>query len=99
MTTDAGALALVSLLLPAIAFLLLAVVTPLRRRGRPAAYLSILCATGSLVAAGLAWRGQAAALANGESGASRLLWDWLPAQQGALATVGVFADADSTVML
>ncbi len=90
---DAGALALVALLLPAIAFLLLAVAAPLRRLGRPAAYVSILCAAGSLLAAVLSWRRQAA------GGASRLVWDWLPAQGEALATVGVLADADSTVML
>jgi NADH-quinone oxidoreductase subunit L len=93
MTTDLGSLALISLLLPALSFLVLAVVAPLRRMGRPAGYLSILGAAGSLASAVMAWR-QAS---NGTD--SRLLWEWLPAQGQVLATVGVFADADSTVML
>ena len=93
MTIDAGALALLSLLLPAFAFLVLAVAAPFRRLGRPAAYFSILCAAGSLGAALLAWQ----AHAGGD--VSRLMWDWLPAQGGPLATIGVLADADSTIML
>ena len=93
MMTGAGTFALTALLLPAIAFLLLAVVAPLRRLGRPAAYLSILSATGSFAAAVLAWRSHAG------GDVSRLLWEWLPAQGQTLATVGVLADADSTVML
>ena len=93
MMTAAGAFALVSLLLPALTFLVLAVVAPLRRLGRPAAYVSILSAAGSLASAVAAWR----AHAGGD--VSRLLWDWLPQQGGALATVGVLADADSTIML
>ncbi len=93
MTNAAGLPALVSLLLPAIAFLVLALVVPLRRLGRPAAYFSILCAAGSLAAAALAWR----AHAGGD--VSRLLWEWLPTQGKSLATIGVLADADSTVML
>jgi NADH-quinone oxidoreductase subunit L len=93
MTTDPGTLALVALLLPALSFLVLAVVVPLRRAGRPGAYVSIACATGALAAAVLAWRGQA------DGAVSRLLWEWLPAQNAPLATVGVLADADSTIML
>lgn len=94
MTLDAGTLALVSLLLPAISFLVLSVVVPLRRSGRPAAYLSILCAAGSLAAAVLTWRGHA-----DSELVSRLLWEWLPGEGQPLATVGVLADADSTIML
>ena len=45
--TDLGTPALTALLLHAIAFLVLAVVVPLRRSGRPAAMVSILCAAGS----------------------------------------------------
>ena len=93
MMTAAGAFALVSLLLPALTFLVLAVVAPLRRLGRPAAYVSILSAAGSLATTVAAWR----AHAGGD--VSRLLWDWLPQQGGALATVGVLADGDSTIML
>ena len=54
MMTAAGALALTSLLLPALAFLVLAVVAPLRRSGRLAGWFSVACATGSLAAALLA---------------------------------------------
>jgi NADH-quinone oxidoreductase subunit L len=93
MMADLGALALISLLLPALSFLVLAVVAPLRRMGRPAGYLSILCAAGSLAGAVMAWR------QTSDGTAARILWDWLPAQGRVLATVGVFADADSTVML
>ena len=93
MTIDPGTLALVSLLLPAVGFLILALVVPLRRLGRPAAYVSILGATGALVSAVLAWQGHL------DGRVSTLLWEWLPAQGTPLATVGVLADADSTVML
>ncbi|MBI4265665.1 MAG: NADH-quinone oxidoreductase subunit L [Acidobacteria bacterium] len=92
MMTDPGLLALVALLLPALSFLVLAVAAPLRRLGRPAAWFSILCAGGSLAAAVQAW-------AAGGDDVSRLLWAWLPAGGGTLASVGVLADADSTLML
>ena len=85
-------LTLVALLTPAAAFLVLAVVAPLRRAGRPGAYFSILGAAGSLAAAVTAWRMQ-------DSGATRLVWDWLPSQGRPLATIGVLADETSTVML
>jgi NADH-quinone oxidoreductase subunit L len=71
----------------------LAIVFPLRRLGRPAAYFSILCAAGSLAAAFLAWQAH-----TGEA-VSRLVWNWLPTQGQTLATVGVLADAESTIML
>ena len=93
MISDPGGLALVSLLLPAASFLILAIVAPLRRSGRPAAYGSILFAAGALAAAIASWRSHA-----GES-ASRLAWDWLPSGGVSIATVGVLADADSTLML
>jgi NADH-quinone oxidoreductase subunit L len=91
MMTDASLHTLIALLLPAFSFLVLAVVAPLRRSGRPAAWFSILCAAGALAAAFIAW--------NHGGGASRLFWTWLPAQAGPLATVGVLADPDSTIML
>jgi NADH-quinone oxidoreductase subunit L len=91
--TDLGTPALTALLLHAIAFLLLAVVVPLRRSGRPAAMVSILCAAGSFASALQAWR------THGGETISRLVWEWLPSQGQTLATVGVLADADSTVML
>ena len=93
MMTGDGTLALAALLLHALAFLVLAVVAPLRRLGRPAAYVSILCAVGSLVSALMAWQRHAG------GAVSRLVWEWLPAQGQTLATVGVLADAESTVML
>jgi NADH-quinone oxidoreductase subunit L len=92
MMADAGALALVSLLLPAFAFLVLAIATPLRRQGRAAGWFSIGCAAGSLAAAVMAWRAVAET-------PLRLVWEWLPAQGGTLATVGVLVDPDSTIML
>jgi NADH-quinone oxidoreductase subunit L len=92
MMTDAGAFALVSLLLPVFSFLVLAVAVPLRRLGRPAAWFSIACAAASLAAAILGWR------AVGDT-PIRLIWDWLPAQGQALATIGVLVDGDSTIML
>jgi NADH-quinone oxidoreductase subunit L len=93
MMTDPGGLALISLLLPAVSFLLLAIVAPLRRLGRPAAYTSILLAAGALAAAIGSWR------LTGPDQGTRLVWDWLPLQGASLATIGVLADADSTLML
>jgi NADH-quinone oxidoreductase subunit L len=92
MTAD-GFLPLAAILLHALSFLVLGIVFPLRRLGRPAAYFSILCAAGSLVAAVLAWQAHM-----GET-VSRLVWAWLPTQGQTLATVGVLADAESTIML
>ena len=91
--TNPGLAALVALLLPAVAFLTLALVVPLRRLGRPAAYVSILCAAGSLAAAVIAWQGHAG------GAVTRWLWEWLPAQGKPLATIGILADGQSTIML
>ena len=88
-----GMFALAALLLHALGFLVLAVAVPLRRLGRPAAYFSILCAVGSLASALLAWERHVG------GAVSRLVWEWLPAEGQTLATVGVLADAESTVML
>jgi NADH-quinone oxidoreductase subunit L len=93
MPVTAGTLTLVALLLPAAAFLILAIIAPLRRDGRPAAYLSVLFAAGALGAAILSWRAHAG------GAVTRLVWEWLPAKGMTLATVGVLADSDSTVML
>ena len=93
MHVNAGTLTLVALLLPAAAFLILAIVAPLRRAGPPAAYLSVLFAASALGAAILSWRAHAG------GAVTRLVWEWLPAKGMTLATVGVLADADSTVML
>ena len=93
MMTGDGTLALAALLLHALGFLTLAILAPLRRLGRPAAYVSIACAVGSLVSAVLAWQQHMG------GAVSRVVWEWLPAGGQTLATVGVLADADSTVML
>jgi NADH-quinone oxidoreductase subunit L len=92
MMADSGQLVLASLLLPAASFLILALVAPLRRSGRPGALLSVLFAAGSLASALAAWRAF-------DGAATRLAWDWLPAQGKPLATIGVLADETSTVML
>jgi NADH-quinone oxidoreductase subunit L len=91
--TDPGSLALVTWLLPAAAFVFLAVAFPLRRSGRPAAWVSILCSGGALWGAVSSWR-----LSRPEA-FTQLLWDWLPTETGSLASVGVLADSDSTLML
>jgi NADH-quinone oxidoreductase subunit L len=93
MMTSDGSLALAAILLHALSFLVLATVYPLRRLGRPAAYFSIFCAAGSLVAAVLAWQAHLGGTV------SRLVWAWLPSGGQTLATVGVLADAESTIML
>jgi NADH-quinone oxidoreductase subunit L len=92
MMEDSGTLALAALLLPAASFLILALAFPFRRSGRPAAWLSILGAAGSLAAALAGWRAY-------DGASTRLAWDWLPAQGRPLATVGVLADETSTIML
>src|SRR6266542_1491174 len=91
--TDPGSVALLAWLLPAGAFVLLSVAFPLRRSGRPAAYVSILFSAAALGGALWAWR-----LSSHEE-FTRLLWEWLPAESSPLATVGVLADSDSTLML
>jgi NADH-quinone oxidoreductase subunit L len=93
MTADPGSLALLTVLLPAASFVVLAVAFPLRRSGRPAGYLSILASAGALAAAIQAHRLMPV------EGFTRVLWEWLPAEAGPLATVGVLADFDSTMML
>ncbi len=91
--TGSGLPALLTLLAPAAAFLLLSLLVPLRRSGRPAAWLSILFSGGALWGAISAWR-----LSTPETFALRL-WEWLPSEAGPLATVGILADYDSTLML
>src|SRR5580765_4732911 len=90
---DPGSLALATVLLPAAAFLLLALVVPLRRAGRPAAYLSSLFAAGALACAVRAWSISA------RGGFSLWTWPWIPMEAGPLTTIGVLAAADSTLML
>jgi len=91
--TDPGILAAIALLLPAVSFLILAVGYPLRRSGRAAGLVSILCAAGALAAALRAWSLET------PEGMTRITYEWIPQEAGSLATVGVLADADSTLML
>src|SRR6266849_4229601 len=91
--SNPATLALTALLLPAVSFLVLSIVAPLRRHGRAAGYLSIALSAAALVAAVAAWRVSAA------GGFSERLFSWIPAEAGPLAVVGVLADGDSTLML
>ena len=79
------------LLSPVAAFLLLALIGPLRRSGRPAAFVSILGALNAFVAAVINWRNFVEPV--------RQVWTWLPDSQGALASVGFLSDEQSSVML
>ena len=90
--SDTALHALIALLLPAFSFLVLAIVFPLRRLGRPAAWFSILCAAGAFWAAVIAWN-------HGGPDASRAVWPWLPSGGKTIADVGVLVDPTSTIML
>ena len=94
MMANAGTLALVALLLPALSFLVLSIVFPLRRLGRPAAWFSILCAAVAFASAVMAWRIQSVA-----AHPVHLVWPWLPSAGKTLADIGVFVDAQSSIML
>ena len=91
---SAVTLALFALLLPAAAFLIIGVLPPLRRSGRPAAFFSIACALGAFASALLGWR----AFTAGGTAVSAL-WPWLPGASGPFATVGVLVDGQSSMML
>jgi NADH-quinone oxidoreductase subunit L len=91
---DPVRLALAALGLPFCAFLLLAVVAPLRRSGRPAGALSIGAVAGSLLAALVLWRtGSPADEAVEQS------WSWIPAEAGPLVSVGILVDPVAAIML
>jgi NADH-quinone oxidoreductase subunit L len=83
-------LAVTILALPAAAFAALALVPPLRRSGRPAGLVSLAAAGGALTAAIALWSAPAPAVAR---------WEWLPAESGPLATVGLYVDATTAAML
>src|SRR5437588_7244425 len=87
-------LVLAALLLPAAAFLVIAVLPPLRRSGQPAAWLSIACMAAAFVSALLAW-----AVTGASAGPIHAVWPWLPDAHGPFATVGVLVDAQSSAML
>ncbi|MBM3750648.1 MAG: NADH-quinone oxidoreductase subunit L [Acidimicrobiia bacterium] len=86
-------MSLIPLLAPLAAILILGLVAPVRRTGRPAAFISIAGALTALVAAAMTWQ-QVTTF-----GPILTEWNWLLDAQGTLATVGVLADHDSSLML
>ncbi len=76
--------------MPFVSFVLLAVVGPLRRTGRPAGLVSIAAIAVSLVAALAVWQRELVA---------ERTWGWIPADGGPIATVGVLVDPLSNAML
>ena len=82
-------LAVLVLALPFVSFLAIALIRPLRRSGRPAAVVSILAMAAALAtAATMSWQAiPAARTAN-----PAVLWGWLPADGGPMASVGVWVD-------
>ncbi len=85
-------LALAVLGLPFLAFLLLALVAPLRRHGRSAALVSIAAIGGSLAAALWLW------LVPPEATIVRR-WEWIPSEDGPLVSVGFYIDPVGLAML
>jgi NADH-quinone oxidoreductase subunit L len=84
-------LALAALLLPATSFLVIALLPPLRRSGRGAAFFSIACALGAFTSAVLMWFGI--------QDMSIMRVPWLPGVHAPLADVGLLVDPVSGVML
>ena len=76
--------------MPFVAFVLLAVVAPLRRAGSPAALVSIGAMLLAFAAALAVWRGAFVA---------ETTWAWIPADGGPIATVGLLVDPLSNAML
>jgi NADH-quinone oxidoreductase subunit L len=87
--------ALVALLGPAAAALLIAIVVPLRKAGRPAAYLSLFAAFAALGASAILLAGQIGAPDAAVVHATR----WLPEAGKAIAEVGIRIDGISVTML
>jgi NADH-quinone oxidoreductase subunit L len=86
-------LALAALWLPFGAFVLLAVVVPLRRAGRLAGVVSIAAVgVGLLAALNLWWKLD-------PGGSVERSWTWIPAEAGPMATVGIFVDHISAAMV
>ncbi|PYM08645.1 MAG: NADH-quinone oxidoreductase subunit L [Candidatus Rokuibacteriota bacterium] len=85
-------LALTALALPFLAFVLQALVPPLRRSGRGAAAVSIVCVGGSLAAAARLWLAPLGAPLVRR-------WEWIPADGGPLVTVGIYLDPTAQAML
>src|SRR5213594_3230309 len=85
-------MALLVVLLPFLAFVLLAVVVPLRRRGQAAGAVSIAAIAVAFLAALFSW-----VVWKGEPHVQT--WAWIPADEGPTATVGVLLDPLSNAML
>jgi NADH-quinone oxidoreductase subunit L len=83
-------LALLVLALPAVSFLLIGLVRPLRRGGRGAAAVSIAAMGTALTAAAAMW--QRAVQVDGPPRSPSMTWAWIPADGGPMATVGVMVD-------
>src|SRR5205823_14571197 len=73
-----------------VAFLVLALLPPLRRRGVAAGWVSVLAMTGAFVCALATWR-------SGVTGT--VIMPWLPGDGGPMATVGLLVDGLSAPML
>jgi NADH-quinone oxidoreductase subunit L len=108
MLSSPVSLAMVALLLPAAAFLIIGTLPLLRRSGRPAAFFSIFCMATAFAAAVLCWKTGTAPISEtgtvpiSEMGAVpvfRAVWSWLPSAAGPFATVGVLVDGYSSAML
>ncbi|OLC17896.1 MAG: hypothetical protein AUH29_00595 [Candidatus Rokubacteria bacterium 13_1_40CM_69_27] len=78
------------LALPFAAFVILAVLPWLRRKGRAAGWLSIIAVAVALYRALTVWAG---------GGRGEATWAWIPADGGPIATVGVLVDELSAAML
>jgi len=76
--------------LPFAAFVLLALVRPLRRSGRPAGVVGIAAMVLALLGALVMWR---------EGFNHTATWGWLPGDGGPMATVGIMVDPLSRTML
>src|SRR5437899_7862301 len=82
-------MALLVVLLPFVAFVLLAVVVPLRRRGQAAGAVSIAAIAVAFLAAlfsWFVWKGDAHVQT----------WAWIPADEAPTATVGVLRSEEHT---
>jgi NADH-quinone oxidoreductase subunit L len=96
MRIGSPALALLVLALPFASFVLIGLVRPLRRAGRTAGLVSITFMAAALVTAFALWtRG-----INVDAGQNpSRTWGWLPADGGPMATVGVYVDGLSMMMV
>jgi len=87
-------LALWTFLCPALAVVILAVIYPLRRSGKPAAYVSILGIGISTILS--VWN---LILVKADPVSISLNYHWLPGSNGSLAYVGFWLDSISAIML